>query len=190
MKPTVDAGRLAVPVSDRDHARGPAFAAVTLVEYGEFECPHCGRAFHVINDLHEEFGDEFRFVFRHYPLDSEHPFSLRASLAAEAAAAQGRFWEMHDHLFTHQHSLSYDELRIHGEGLGLDVARLEADIRRGTYLARVKADFDSGVRSGVRETPTLFMNGLKHEGSPNAVALRAAIEGALDDKESSARSAI
>jgi protein-disulfide isomerase len=179
MKSNVDEARLAVPVTEDDHAWGPASAAVTVVEYGEFECPHCGRAFHVIKRLHREFGDQLRFVFRHYPLDSEHPFSLRASMAAEAAAAQGRFWDMHDHLFSHQHSLSYDDLRTHAVALGLDAARLEADVTRAAYLDRIKDDFDSGVRSGVRGTPTFFINGVQHDGPPDGDGLRTAIKEAL-----------
>jgi Na+:H+ antiporter, NhaA family len=179
MRNTVDQARLAVPVLPHDHVRGPESAAVTVVEYGEFECPYCGRAFHVINDLLKEYGDQLRFVFRHYPLDSEHPFSVRASLAAEAAAAQGKFWEMHDHLFTHQHSLAYDDLRTHGEALGLDPVRLETDVRRGAHLDRIHDDFDSGVQSGVRATPTFFVNGRLHQGSPDEIELRTAIDSAL-----------
>ena len=179
MKPTVDEGRLAVPAHANDHVLGSQSAAVTLVEYGEFECPHCGRAFHFIKEFQDEFGAELRFVFRHYPLDSEHPFSLRASLTAEAAAAQGEFWAMHDRLFTHQHSLGYDDLRTHAEALGLDGIRIEDDVRRGTYLSRIRSDFDSGVRSGVQQTPTFFVNGVKHIGRPDATSLRVAIEEAL-----------
>jgi NhaA family Na+:H+ antiporter len=190
MEPTTDDTRLAVPVHDTDHVRGPQSAAVTLVEYGEFECPHCGRTFHVINKLRDEFGDQLRFVFRHYPLDSEHPFSVRGSLAAEAAAAQDKFWAMHDRLFTHQHSLGYDDLRTHSEALGLDTDRLEIDVRRQSRLDRIEADFDSGVRSGVRGTPTFFVNGLKHNGSIDERGLRTAIEAALADGANSARFAV
>ena len=175
MEHTVDQARLAVPATDDDHSLGTSSAPVTLIEYGEFECPYCGRSFHVIKDLVREFGDNLRFVFRHYPLDSEHPFSLRASLAAEAAGAQGKFWEMHDQLFTHQHSLGYDDLRTHAIEVGLDAGRLEADVRRGAHLDRIQNDFDSGVRSGVSRTPTFFINGRLHDGPPDATGLRDAI---------------
>jgi protein-disulfide isomerase len=166
------------PVEDQDHVRGPNHAPVTIVEYAEFECPHCGRAYHVVKRLLEEAGDGVRFVFRHFPKDDLHPFSERSAMAAEAAGAQGKFWEMHDFLFERQHQLEYDDLRRHALQLGLDVDRFDQEVINRTHLARVRADVRSGTDNGVTSTPTFFINGLRHEGSYDLESLLAAVAGA------------
>jgi len=163
------------PVTDRDHVRGSSHALVTIVEYAEFECPHCGRAYHIVKQLLEEAGDRVRFVFRHFPRDDVHPFSERSAMAAEAAAAQGSFWEMHDFLFERQHQLEYEDLRRHALQLGLDVDRFDREVANRTYWARVTGDVRSGIENGVTSTPTFFVNGIRHEGSYDLDSLRAAV---------------
>jgi protein-disulfide isomerase len=165
MTVTQDLGDLADPVTGGDHVRGRQDAPVTLVEYGEFECPDCGRAYHVIRELLEMAGDQVRFVFRHFARDEVHPFSERAAQAAEAAGAQGRFWEMHDFLFEHQHQLEYDDLFTHAEELGLDVDRFRLElINHPGHRSRVRSQLESGVASGVVSTPTFFIDGVRYTG--------------------------
>jgi NhaA family Na+:H+ antiporter len=159
----------------RDHLRGGSDAAVTLVEYGDFQCPYCGDAYPVVQELLARFGDRLRFVFRHMPLIDLHPRARAAAEAAEAAAAQGRFWEMHDRLFTHQLELSDADLRRHAEAIGLDVGRFDRELREGVHAGRVEADYRSGVRSGTPSTPRFFVNGVIHLGSPTRPALEEAI---------------
>ena len=175
MEPQV--ATLSPPVDpERDHVRGGADAPVTLVEYGDFQCPFCGEAYPVVNELQERFGDQLRFVFRHMPLPDLHPRAPFAAEAAEAAAAQGRFWEMHDWLFEHQHELSDDELRAHAEAAGVgDAARFDAELRERVHEPRVAEDFESGAHSGVPSTPRFFVNGLIHLGSASYPELSEAI---------------
>ncbi len=175
---TLEASETAVdlPISERDHVRGPVDAPVTIVEYGEYECAHCGRAFHVLNELLEDMEGRFRLVFRHHAREEVHPFSIRAAEAAEAAGVQGRFWDMHDFLFRNQHQLEYEDLRGHARRIGLDVARFDRDMADHLHLPRVREHYSSGVRSGVEETPTFFVNGVRHVGSYESDVLRAAIE--------------
>jgi protein-disulfide isomerase len=162
-------------IRDKDHVRGSLDAPVTIIEYAEFECPHCGRAFHVIKRVLEEAGDRVRFVFRHFPRDDLHPFSERSAAAAEAAGAQGRFWEMHDFLFERQHQLEYEDLRYHALQLGLDVDRFDREILNGEHAARVHEDVASGEQLGVDKTPTFYFNGVRHEGPYDFDALMAAV---------------
>lgn len=164
-------------VSGRDHVRGPDDAPVTLVEYGDYECPECGRAYPVIDTLRERFGDDLRFVFRNYPLPQVHPNAWPAALAAEAAAAYDRFWEMHDRLFTHQRELEPPDLATHAEHIGLSGGDVVGDAAR-PYADRVDADIESGRHSGVRGTPTFFVNGRRHRGGYDLESLAAAIEDA------------
>jgi protein-disulfide isomerase len=166
-------------VTEADHTRGDVTAPISLVEYGEFECPHCGRAFHSIQELLADMPGEVRFVFRHFARDDVHPFSERSAEAAEAAGAQGRFWEMHDFLFTHQHSLEYGDLVLHAERLGLDVARFELELTGHVHLPKVRADLDSGRALGVDSTPTFFINGTKYDGAHGRAELSAAIRAQL-----------
>ena len=169
---------LTVPVGPRDHARGPASAPVTLVEYGDFECPQCGAAHPIIQRIRETFGDRLRFVFRHFPLTNSHPNAQHAAEEAEWAAAQGAFWPMHDALYGAQKSLSDRRMVELAVALGLPGAA--AAITRAwtehTFIPRVKEDFASGLKSGVTGTPAFFINGVRHEGGWDEIALSHAIE--------------
>jgi len=159
-------GTLTPPVSERDHAKGPAEAPVTLVEYGDFECPYCGMASPIVKAAQRKLGPRLRFVYRHFPLAEAHPHARHAAAAAEAAAAQGgeaAFWAMHDALFENQHALDDASLTRLAAGLGLDGDRLATDLAAGTYAGRVRQDFRSGVRSGVNGTPTFFINGARYD---------------------------
>jgi Na+/H+ antiporter NhaA len=150
---------------EHDHVRGPADAPVTLVEYGDFECPYCGRAEPVLRDLVAEFGDELRFVFRNLPLSDVHPHAQLAAEAAEAAGAQGKYWEMHDLLFGHQDALVFRDLAEYAEQLGLDVDRFRDDLRRRVYAPRIAEDVEGADESGVAGTPTFFVNDRRYYGS-------------------------
>lgn len=156
---------LTPPVSALDHAAGPDDAPVTLVEYGDYECPYCGMAHPIVKAARRELGSQLRFVFRHFPLAEAHPHARLAAQAAEAAAAQGRFWEMHDMLFEHQDALGMEDLVGYAESLALDTARFERDLESRTYEKKVRDDFRNGVRSGVNGTPTFFVNGSRYDGS-------------------------
>lgn len=158
-------GQLTPPVSANDHAAGPDDAPVTLVEYGDYECPYCGMAHFIVQKARGELGTQLRFVFRNFPLAEAHPHARLAAQAAEAAAAQGRFWEMHDTLFEHQDALEADDLLSYAKSLGLDTAQFARDLEAGTYEKRVRDDFRNGVRSGVNGTPTFFVNGTRYDGS-------------------------
>jgi Na+/H+ antiporter NhaA len=159
---------------ERDHYRGPAEALVTVVEYGDFECPYCGRAEPVVRELLQEFGD-VRYVWRHLPLSDVHPHAQIAAEAAEAADAQGAFWEMHDLLFVHQDALRPDDLISYAEQLGLDVERFTEDLRKHDLAPRVAEDVDSADLSGVSGTPTFFINGRRHYGAYDLDSLSAAV---------------
>ena len=175
--------RLEPPVGDRDHARGPVTAPATLVEYGDYECPYCGRMHPVVKELHERVGERLRLVFRHFPLDSVHPHARRAAEASEAAAAQGRFWEMHDLLYDNQEDLEDEALRHYAAEVGLDVARFEDDLAECRHAPHVQEDRLGGERSGVEGTPTFFVNGARYEGSLDLEGLLAAVEDAADAAE-------
>ena len=161
----------------RDHVRGAVDGRVTLVEYGDFQCPFCGDAYPVVRALLEDYR-WLRFVFRHMPLPDLHPRAPAAAEAAEAAAAQGRFWDMHDRLFENQHALSDDQLREHAAALGLDVERFDRDLREGVHRERVEEDLRSGAQSGIPSTPRFFVNGAIHLGSATEPELRRVIEAA------------
>ena len=176
---TPDGGRLTLPVSDRDHVQGPATAPVTLVEYGDYECPYCGAAYPIVKRLQEHLGDRLRFVFRNFPLTTMHPHAERAAEAAEAAGAQGKFWEMHDYIYEHQRALMDRKLVEYAATVGLDVDRFERDMVDQVHTERVRADFMSGVRSGVNGTPTFFINGYRHNGPFDFETLLMAIEAAM-----------
>jgi Na+/H+ antiporter NhaA len=162
---------------ERDHFRGPSDAPVTMVEYGDFECPYCGRAEPVVRELLQEFGD-VRYVWRHLPLSDVHPNARMAAEAAEVAASQGAFWEMHDLLFEHQDALGPDDLLGYAEQLGLDTERFTDDLRKHEGAARVADDIDSADLSGVSGTPTFFINGMRHYGAYDIGALSAAVRAA------------
>src|SRR5919199_5419886 len=162
----------------RDHVRGSDDAPVTLVEYGDYECPYCGQAEVVIRELLVSFGDDLRYVWRHLPLNDVHPHAQMAAEATEAAAAQGAFWAMHDKLIDHQDELGAPELRAYAEELGLDVERLWDEVRRREHTARVAEDVASADASGVVGTPTFFINGRRHPGAYDLETLTRAVRAA------------
>ncbi|MEX6686305.1 thioredoxin domain-containing protein [Danxiaibacter flavus] len=151
-------------VGENDHVQGNEDASVELVEYGDYECPHCGRAYPIIKNIQEKMGDKLKFVFRNFPLAEIHPNAITAAIATEAAALQGKFWEMHDIVFEHQKSLSVERLLDYAAELGLDMHRFSKDFSDKQSLAKVEEDFESGIRSGVNGTPSFFINGNKYEG--------------------------
>lgn len=173
--PDVDGSRptvLAAPVDpSRDHIRGPADAPLTLVEYGDYECPFCSRATGTVDELRERFGDRMRYVFRHLPLPDVHPHALLAAEAAEAAGAQGAFWEMHDRLFDHQDQLAPGDLVRHAAALGLDVPRFARELGSGVYASRVAQDLGSAASSGADGTPTFFVGDRRVTGQYDAETL-------------------
>jgi protein-disulfide isomerase len=170
--PTVS---LKPPLTERDHVQGSPNAPIELVEYGDYECPHCGNAAAIVTQLQAEFGERLRFAFRHFPLAKMHPHARKAAMAAEAAGAQGQFWEMHESLFRGAPALDYASLLGYAKQLGLDTARFEKEIADDTYAQRIQEDVASGVRSGVNGTPTFFINGSRLNGGYAIEALRAAI---------------
>jgi protein-disulfide isomerase len=172
----LDSPRLTIPVSDRDHVRGPATAPLTLVEYGDYVCPYCGAAHPEVKRVLKELEDDLRFAYRHFPVTSIHPFAFQAAEAAEAAAAQGRFWEMHDRLFENQDRLGLQGLVAYARALGLDLDAFVGELQHHVHAPRVREDFMSGVRSGVNGTPTFFINGVRHNGGWDADSLLVALD--------------
>jgi len=170
---------LTPPVGPRDHALGPADAPVTLVEYGDFECPFCGRAYPQLKRVLAKFGPKVRFVFRHFPVPEEHPHALHAAEVAEAAGAQGKFWEMHDLLYQRQAALADEDLVKYAGELGLDAERVRRELAAHVHAERVREDYVSGSRSGVTGTPRFFINGRRHEDPGDAKTLAAALRRAL-----------
>jgi protein-disulfide isomerase len=175
---TMDGGHLTPAVGEQDHIQGPASAPVTLVEYGDYECPYCGAAYPIVKELQRRLGDRLRFVFRNFPLTNAHPHAEHAAEAAEAAGAQGKFWAMHDALFEHQDALMDEALLAYAAAIGLDVVRFAGEMEAGTYAGRVREDFMTGVRSGVNGAPTFFINGRRHDGAYDLESLLEALEAA------------
>jgi protein-disulfide isomerase len=168
---------LTLPVSeDRDHIQGPAEAAVTLVEYGDYECPYCGAAYPIIKEVQERMAERLRFVFRNFPITTSHPHAEQAAEAAEAAAVQGRFWQMHDVLYENQQRLGDEDLRAYAEQLGLEVGPFDQELNEHMHAERVREDFMSGVRSGVNGTPTFYINGARYDDSYDRETLLAALD--------------
>jgi protein-disulfide isomerase len=176
-----DGARLALPVGERDHVRGPATALVTLVEYGDYECPYCRVAVAIVEELQQVLPDQLRFVYRHFPLENLHPHARRAAEAAEAAASQGKFFEMHAALFEHQTALEDADLLRYAAELDLDITRFRADLDAHTYASRVHEDFRGGVRSGVRGTPTFYLDATRYDGVIGVRQLVAAIRASHPD---------
>ncbi len=174
-------GPLAVPVNDQDHMLGPRDAPVQLVEYGDYQCPYCGMAHPVVHELLRRRGGSLLFVFRHFPLTNVHPYAELAAEAAEAAGAQGRFWQVHDWLFDHQSELDPESLMTGLERLGLDSEAIAEEIRTHRHLHKVRSDFIGGVHSGVNGTPTFFINGERHQGGYTFAELAFAIDQAEKD---------
>ena len=171
--------RTAVHIDETDHAWGPQTAPVTLLEYGDYECPYCGQAHYVVKELQKHVGNTMRFVFRHFPLTMMHPHALRAAEAAEAAGAQGRFWDMHDMLFENQQALDDHNLVLYATTLGLDVSRFIEDLATHIHLDRIREDIRTGARSGVNGTPTFMINGVRHDGPFDLVSLMNAVGAAM-----------
>ena len=172
---TLPKSKLTLPIVGRDHVQGPIDAPILLLEYGDYECPYCGAAYPVIKAVQKRLGDRLCFAFRNFPLVNSHPHAQHAAETAEAAGAQGRFWEMHDLLFEHQEALEDEDLAQYASALGLDARRLVAEVLTGAHTARVREDFRSGARAGVNGTPTLFINGTIYSGPPNEEELLAAL---------------
>lgn len=166
---------LARPVSGDDHADGPDPAVVTLIEYGDFECPHCGHAYPIVEKIRARFSGGLRFVYRHFPLDRLHPHAELAAEASEAAAAQGRFWEMHAALFRHQTTLDESDVVRYATQIGLDLKRFSASLQASVNAGHVREDFQGGLRSGVDRTPTFFINGIRYDGILDFGSLEEAI---------------
>jgi len=174
-------GQLTLPVdADHDHIQGPADAPVTLLEYGDYECPYCGAAYPIIKAIQAELGEQLRFVYRNFPITSSHPHAAQAAEAAEAAAAQGHFWEMHDQLFEHQRELRLEHLRAYARAIGLDLKRFDYELADNVYTEKVRDEFMGGVRSGVNGTPTYFINGVRYDGSHDMQALLTALRSAIE----------
>ena len=168
---------LTVPVDEgRDHVQGPADAAVTLVQYGDYECPYCGEAYPIVKEVQGRMGERLRFVFRNFPIATSHPHAEQAAEAAEAADAQGRFWDMHDLLYENQRRLRYKDLHEYATQLELDLERFDKELAERVHAARIHEDFMSGVRSGVNGTPTFYINGVRHDDSYETEVLLDALE--------------
>ncbi|MET0637493.1 MAG: thioredoxin domain-containing protein [Chitinophagaceae bacterium] len=167
-------------VQDGDHTKGPDDASITLVEYGDYECPHCGIAHPLIQRLLKEFDGDIRFVFRNFPLRESHPHAFMAALAAEAADKQNKFWEMHDIIYEHQRGLSENSLKDFAKKLDLDLAAFDRDWQGNAVVEKVENDFDSGVRSGVNGTPGFFLNGKPLKGYDETYdSLREAVQAVI-----------
>jgi protein-disulfide isomerase len=174
------ASTLATPITEEDHAQGPANAPVTLVQYGDYECPYTRLSRRSVHQLRREFSDRLRFVFRHFPLEEIHPHARVAAAAAEAAARQTDFWTMHEYLFEHQKALEDVDLQAYAANLGLDSERFDADRRAPDVEQRIQRDVASGDQSGVDGTPTFFVNGMRHHGGYDLDRLRSAIVARLE----------
>lgn len=171
--------RLNLPLGPGDHTLGNPDAPVTLVEYGDYECPYCGRAHGAVKEGLRRMGSQMLYAYRHFPLAEVHPHAIAAAEAAEAAGAQGKFWPMHNLLFENQEALEYEDLIRYADSLGLDVQRFEADLTMHTHLDKVKRDFQSGVRSGVNGTPTFYIDGVRFDGNWAPDMLIAALRNAI-----------
>lgn len=171
-----DVVSLTVPVSAADHTLGSPAAPVTLVEYGDFECPHCRRAHPIVKEVRARLGSRLRFVFRNFPLTNVHPHAEHAAEMAEAAGAQGKFWEMHDRLFERQFALQDEDLVDYARDLGLDADVVARELAAHTYKGKVRDDFMGGVKSGVNGTPTFYVNGVRFDDSWVPDTLTAALE--------------
>ena len=177
---------LKLPVTHEDHIQGSETAPVSLVEYGDYECPHCAHAYSVIKRVQKHFGKKLSFVYRNFPLNQIHPQAESAAETAEFAGAQGKFWAMHDRLFENQERLGEELYSELAEELSLSSTELLQALEEGKYTSRVRADFSGGVRSGVNGTPTFFINGIRHDGPPDYESIVLAIQERLTEPRSSA----
>jgi protein-disulfide isomerase len=173
---------LRVPVTESDHAQGRADAPVTLVEYGDYQCPYCGAAYPIVKQLQERFGDDLRFVFRNFPLQQVHEHALSAATTAEFAAAHGRFWEVHDALYENQEELGTELYVAIVTQVGLDAGQLRAALEGQEYFEKIKLDFNGGVRSGVNGTPSFFVNGTRYDGPRDFETMAEMLDRAISQK--------
>jgi protein-disulfide isomerase len=164
------------PVVGRDHIQGRSDAPFALLQYGDYGCLDCGEAYPVIKAIQEQLGDQLCFAFRNFPMDGANPLAQRAAGAAEAAGAQGRYWEMHDMLFENQEALEDDDFARYALALELDEVRIIREILSGAHAERVREDFRSGVRCGVNSTPAVFINGVRFKGAIETDSLLIALE--------------
>lgn len=176
--PNEESPTLTVEVNEEDHIQGADSAQITLVEYGDYQCPYCRKAHPIVKKIQETLGDKLRFVFRDFPLRKIHPNAEHAAEASEIAAAHGKFWEMHDLLYENQKSLEDENLIEYAESLGIDREKFAADLENGTYQKKVRDEFISGIESGVNATPTFFINGVRFDGSWDYDSLLEALENA------------
>jgi protein-disulfide isomerase len=156
--------QLTPSVNSADHIFGNPIAPLELVEYGDYECPYCGRAYPIVKDIQQQLGSNIKLVFRHFPLSKIHPHAFSAAVAAEAAGLQGKFWEMHDIIFENQKTLDAEHILLFAGKLGLDLDRFKNDIQQEGLIDKVEKDFESGIRSGTNRTPTFFINEIKFDG--------------------------
>jgi protein-disulfide isomerase len=168
--------KLTPPININDHVQGPPDGTVTLVEYGDYECPHCGAAFPILKQVQKAFVKNLRFAFRHFPLSNVHEYAFPAAIAAEAAGKQGKFWEMHDMIFERQSLLQGNAFLEFAKEVGLNIPAFKMDLQDPMLGEKVEADFESGVRSGVNGTPSFFVNGDKYHGPFDYASLASAVE--------------
>jgi len=179
MRSEVESAVLVPEINAQDHAMGPETAKVTLVEYGDYECPFCAKAHFSMKEIQAAMGDDLRFVFRNFPLSSIHPHAELAAEAAESAASQGKFGEMHDMLYENQDRLEPDDLISYAREIGLNPQRFTKDLAERRYREKIRRDFMSGIESGVNGTPTFFFNGIRYNGSYDPKTLLSALQGTL-----------
>lgn len=173
--------KLKPPVTEKDHIMGKIDAPVVLVEYGDFQCPHCGAAYPMIKEIEKKFRERMAFVFRHFPLSELHPYAQAAAVASEAAANQGKFWQMHGLIFENQNSLGLPMLLELAETLKLDMKTFQKDFKDPKLFEKVEANFESGVISGVNGTPSFYINGLKYNGPYEFLSLVHALDHSLSE---------
>lgn len=171
------------PITPEDWSLGRADAAVTMLEYGDFECPYCAMARPVLESLVLDYPDTIRLIYRHFPITTVHPHAMMAAEAAEAAGAQGKFWEMHDMLFVNQRRLDYEALRWYAEQIDLHLQRFDQELQAHVYQPEVKRDFRQGVQDGVNGTPTIFINRRRYDGPRDRESILAAIASLLPARQ-------
>jgi len=178
--------KLTLPVSSaRDHIQGRTSAPVTLIEYGDYECPYCGQAYPIIKEVQKQLDNKLRFVFRNFPLTEIHPHAEHAAEAAEAAAGQNRFWEMHDYMYEHQHALDDKHLEKYADNLGLNLAKFNNEMSSHVHAGRIREDFLSGIHSGVNGIPTFYINGIRYNDSWDLETLLETLRSAIKKTEKS-----
>jgi len=156
---------MAITINDKDHVKGSSDAHLEIVEYGDYECPYCGKAYYIMKEAKKKLGNKIKFVFRNFPLTEMHPYALNAAIASEVAAAKGKFWDMHDILFENQEHLDDSYLIQYAKAIGLDEEEFEKDFGNKEYYQKIKDDYNSGVENSVEGTPTFFINGKKYDGN-------------------------